>query len=167
MTRYLLKFDRKRNWDVIPLEWLGAGEVRSDPITDLRTRDGKLSVWEIEEDNSNLELVLLALACTRTNFELIDFGLFDGGVLDKVGIPIERSKASTPVPRANGYHRDVVRLTVSRIAALVNALFFVIDKDRRLEGDVKRLIVDSWADYVDQDSVDERLRKHVDGELGG
>ena len=165
MTSYLLKFTRGRSWDVLHLDWLQEGEVQSDPITDLRTKEGKLSVWEIDADRTNLELVLLALACSRQNFDPLDFGLFDVGALGELGIGVEDKKGDSPVPRANKYHRDLTSLTISRLAGLIYAIFPVIDKDRKLPGQVRKLVLDAWTSDVDQDSIDHRLKQRIEEAL--
>lgn len=166
MTSYLVKFSRKRNWDILQFDWLVRGEVQSDPITDLRTKDGKLSVWEIDEDRSNLELVLLALACTRWDLDEIDFGLFNGEVAQELGIAIEHGRANTPVRRANPYHRNLTELTVSRLANFVYAAFPHIEKERRLPGEVTKLILEAWSGEVKQDEVDARLREKIEQAIG-
>ncbi len=165
MSQYLIKFSRKRAWDIIPYEWLESGEVQCDPITDLRTRDGKLSIWEIDDKLSNLDLVLSALACTRERFDEVDYGMFDPSIVEDLGINVELSQGNTPVPKANKYHRDLAKLTVSGLAQLVNNIFSNIEKDRRLEAEIRKLILEVWDQDVDHKRIHKKLGELVEQEL--
>lgn len=166
MASLLLKFGKKRNWDRLRLDWLRAGEVHADPLTDLRVSYGTLSAWWIDEAQSNLEIVLLALAASRNNLDKIDFGLFDVGIPLALGIPIEEDPADTPVARANGFHRNLLQLTTGKLAELVDALFTSIDRHRRLEGQVRALIMQQWGGNVELEKVRASLRREVEVALG-
>lgn len=52
---------RKINQDA----WFMGQELDSDSISDLQTQNHEFSVWEIPDDRSNLDDVVLALALTR------------------------------------------------------------------------------------------------------
>jgi len=165
VSRYFIKFTRKRAWDILTQDWLKEGDVQCDPITDLRSNDGKLSIWEIMDDSSNLDFVILALACSRNKFEEVDYGLFDPSIVEGLGIPIEKSLGKTPVSKANIYHRDLVKLTVTMLARLVNQMFFNIDKDRRLDVEVKKLVLEAWERDVDPSKTTKEFKQLVEQEL--
>ena len=165
MSYYLIKFDKKRHWDELNLPWLAPGEVHCDPITDLKPEEGVLSIWEIEQDLSNLDLVLMAIACTRNHVDLIDYGLFDSAILSNLEIEIVPNLGNTPVPDANKFHRDLVKLTVSKLAHFVNIIFFSIRKDRKLYEQIRQLIIAEWGKKVDVSKVDKNLRKSIEHDL--
>ena len=61
-----LRIIRKAKWyknEQVP--WLPEGELQADTLTDLSTKSNELSVWHIEDDRSNLEQVVTALAAGR------------------------------------------------------------------------------------------------------
>ena len=64
MSHFLIMI-KKRNWDRIPLPWLAENDLPADPIGDLKTSNNSLSLWHIEEDESNLERVVLGLIVNR------------------------------------------------------------------------------------------------------
>jgi len=76
MPLYLLMIN-KRKWDRLNVPWLKPNQIQADPLGDLRINEGALSVWHIEDDESNLDLVIAALVATRQNFDKFEYGLFD------------------------------------------------------------------------------------------
>jgi hypothetical protein len=54
----------------------------------LRVNEGTLSVWHIEDDRSNLDVVIAALAATRQNVDKFEYGLFDQEIADRLGIKV-------------------------------------------------------------------------------
>ena len=62
--------------------WLEAGELQADPLGDLQTMGNALSVWRIENDESNLRNIILALVRSCDHPQNIDYILFNQCVLD-------------------------------------------------------------------------------------
>lgn len=151
---YLLRI-KKRKWDRLDLSWLQTDEVHSDPITDLDTEEGVLSVWEIDDDGSNLSLVIAALASNRDKLAKFEYGLFDEQYPKKLNINVEVTEGGTSVQEANRYHRDLTKLTIQKLALLVGDVFTSIEKFRLDKDEVQDEIVES----VKQNRIDiNRLR---------
>jgi hypothetical protein len=56
----LLRTVSNAKW--VPPDWMDAGEVPADALSDLKVMDNALSVWQVEADRTNLEMVITALA---------------------------------------------------------------------------------------------------------
>ena len=86
---FILRTIRKSKWykhERVP--WLVEGELQADALGDLRTSDNELSVWLVEDDESNLEQVVTALAVTRQRISNVDYALFDLQFLSELNIKI-------------------------------------------------------------------------------
>ena len=116
--------------------WLQPSEVPADVYRDFRVYAGSLSVWHIEDDKSNLYPVITALASSRHHVETFDYGLFDQALVSLVGIRIDSSAGTTPMPSANGWHRDLMDLTLDRLTELIKPMFDTMDTARLSEDEI-------------------------------
>lgn len=161
MPLFLLKIT-KRKWDKLPFGWLKANEVQGDPLGDLRIQDGTLSVWHIEDNHSNLKLIITALASNRDRFDKFDYGLFDQTLLDEIDIKIKETPGKTPIESVNLFHRDLTQLTINKTATLVNAIFDSLQKKRVLGEEIESLI----RDGVKKSLIDLRkVKKSMKGRI--
>jgi hypothetical protein len=142
MPQYLLRI-KKRKWDKLNLPWLEPNQIQADPLGDLNISEGTLSVWHIEDDKSNLDLVIAALAVNRQNFDKFEYGLFDQKIVDSIKLKIQIVPGDTPIDNVNSWHRDLVELTVDKASSLVKAIFDNFDKQRLLVDDVKTKIINA------------------------
>lgn len=165
MGQYLLKFGKKRNWDDLGLAWLPRGAIQADPATDLRISSGKLSVWWIEEDRSNIDLVILALASSRQHLEKIEFGLFEDTIPGQIGIKVAEEVGVSPVPSVNHYHRNFIEMTTDQLTTLVNSIFFNISKSRKLKPEITKLLTSEWGNKIDVGNVKPDLRSEIENEI--
>lgn len=121
----LLRVIRKNRWecpDPYP-EWASEGELLADPLGDLFTKENRLSLWHIEDDESNLERIVVGIAGTRDSVSNLDMLLFDVQVLSEVGFKIEHSIGGSIAEEANrNWHRDVVDLTARKIVRLAELM---------------------------------------------
>lgn len=140
----LLRKIRKSKWyknDSVP--WLGEEEIQADALGDLVTSSNTLSVWLVEDDKSNLEQVIAALASSCDNLSNLDYALLNVDLLLNVGIKIESKEGLTPYSRANQWHRDLVELTTSKLFKLAEDMFIHSDRKRVAEKTVLNLIRDA------------------------
>ena len=79
MSKLLRKVDSKPHWepDGEFSEYIGAGKAPADALRDLATTDNALSVWQIDDNETNLDRVLAAIASTRQFLLKIDFLICD------------------------------------------------------------------------------------------
>ena len=145
IPKYLLMI-KKRKWDALSDPWLGSGEVPGDPLGDLRITRGKLSLWYIEKDGSNLDLIVAALAANRERFDKFEYALFEQNIVYKIDLAVEETIGATPLNDANKWHRDLVHLTVDKAAHLVTSIFSTLEKKRVPKNDVRRRVVDAYRE---------------------
>lgn len=144
--------------------WLAAGELQAAALFDLRFSNNKLSAWKIEDGGANLNRVITALAVNKgkTGIDNVDYVLLEQGLVDKLGIEIEKSRGATPDKVANDeWHYDFIQLTVSKIVALATCIKG-LKIERMREPRVKELIRYGLKhNYFDLDLVDEKLRVRI------
>lgn len=165
MSLFLKKVDRRARWLIPepPLEWLKEGEAPADPLADIRAKEGKLSLWEIEEDRSNLPEVVVALAANRQHLDAFDYVLFSSKILRDLKISCVSTSGTTSHARANTYHRDAIEITVSKGAELARAIWLSAEEKERVPPyEVKNLIGESLAKGdLEAEQLSESLRKKL------
>jgi hypothetical protein len=83
-----------------------------------------MSVWRIEDDRSNLDRVLTALAANRQDVDHVEYILCDDSIVSDLGIKIVKTEGNTPDTHANRtWHYDLVELSGARLVALANGMF--------------------------------------------
>ncbi len=91
----VLRKIKKAKWykhEAIP--WLKEGELQADALADLKTTDNNLSFWIVEDDRSNLDRIITALAANCQYVTNIDFVLLKQSVFDKLKIRYKKEKAN-------------------------------------------------------------------------
>lgn len=140
----LLRAIRRNRWYTSDtVSWLPKGEIQADPLGDLATGNNTLSVWQVEDDKSNLEQVIAALAASRDTVSNLDYAIFDVDLLSSIGIKIEVNEGATPYEMANRWHRDLVELTATKLVRLAEAILVHSHRERVPEKKVLRLIKDA------------------------
>jgi hypothetical protein len=137
----LLRKIRKSKWyknDSVP--WLEEGEIQADALGDLVTSGNTLSIWVVEDDKSNLEQVIVALASSCDNIANFDYALINIDCLLSIGIKIETKEGLTPYSKANKWHRDLIELTTSQLFKLAEVMAIHSTRERVSEKTVLNLI---------------------------
>jgi hypothetical protein len=142
---------------------LQKGEIQADPLGDLATGNNTLSVWQIEDDNSNLNQVIAALASNRDSISNLDYAMFDINLLTSTEIKIQTNRGGTPYETANTWHRDLIELTATKLVRLAETMLVHSHRERILQKDVLNLIKDA----VQNGQIDKtKLRPGVISKLG-
>jgi len=136
----LLRAIRKSRWNRTNCPWLALGEIQSDLLSDFETKNNTLSVWLIQDDQSNLNEVVLALAINRDTISNFDYTIFDIDLMEILNIKLEVNEGNTPYNRANSWHRDLVELTINKIIKLAESLLEDAEKVRISEKKIANLI---------------------------
>ena len=135
MTLILRKI-HKRLWEIDTQPgWLGSGEVQADVFTsrDLWTEDNKLSVWEIENDKSNLDQVVAAMASNCDDIANFDYVLFDEKLISKLRITIDSAEGDSLDPYANKtWHRHLIELSGIKLLKLARAMLHKRNETKRI-----------------------------------
>jgi hypothetical protein len=131
VPRLLLKI-RKSRWEKTSLPaFLPKGDIPADCLTDLNIETNTLSVWYVEDDESNLNRVLTALAATRDSVSNFDYLLFNYTVVAALGLKISKTDGKTPDNVANRlWHRDLTELSGRSVLAFALAVFYNSDVKR-------------------------------------
>lgn len=138
---FFLRTIRKAKWyKNEAVSWLAEGELQADALADLATKGNELSVWHVEDDRSNLEQVVTALAAGRDNIANLDYALFDQQILSAINIKIKETKGGSPDEKVNAWHRDLVELSATKLIGLAKAIQTEAAKERILPKDIIRLI---------------------------
>jgi hypothetical protein len=142
----LLRIVTRPKW-IAPDSWK-PGDVPADALTDLRTHNNGLSVWNVDTDRSNLDSVIVAVASNRERLDKLDYALFDEAVLSPLGIRCIKSDGDSPHQSANvTMHRDLTELTAQKLASLAAAMM-PLQRVRVPQNQVKRMILSAVQSNV-------------------
>lgn len=68
--RLFLRTVRQRRWAMQPdVDWLEDGELMGDALSDIQTKSGSLSVYEVANE-ADRQRIAVALAATRNEFQI-------------------------------------------------------------------------------------------------
>ena len=109
-------------------------------MRDLIPSEGSLSVFLINDDESNLQRVIAAQAARRDRTEKFDYILMDYKELDALGIQWEKTPANTPDDQVNASHIDLLCMNVSKIVDLAYAFRTNSSPVRVGETEIKELL---------------------------
>ena len=158
----LLRSIRKARWSQPP-EWCDEGDLGADALNDLATKDHALSVWQIEQDESNLERVIAALAAMRDNLSNFDLVLFPEEIVAASGIATNRSEGKSADEEANArWHCDLRMISASKLASLARSIKARGTVRRIPERQVGTLISAGVQDgRIDSESVSPGIRESL------
>ncbi len=157
----LLRTVRQLRWDkqVISngLTWLEPRQFAADPLADLYTQAGALSLWEVPAPN-DLDRVLAALAATRQSLVNIDYLLFDSDVLLPLAVPLQHTSGGTPDDGVNTFHWDLEHISAHKMPEIARLMLETGSTGRRLAKEVKAILQASIeAKQIDVTRVSQSL----------
>ena len=156
MTIICRKLSQKRHWDGEP--WLGPQETQADAVKCLMTSQNRLSIFVLDKPDDQTERVVAALAVTRDALAHLDLAIAPEEVLVQCDIRRDSVPGQTPDPKVNGWHEDLVELTVAKIARLASAI--------KSEGEIRRYNLKKVgtaiqqsldADYIGAEDINGKL----------
>lgn len=143
--------------------FLENGDIPADCLSDLRTKENKLSVWYIDDDSSNLPRVLTALAANCDDLSNIDYLLFDHQIVAELGLEVSKTSGGTPDKEANSaWHRDLEDLSGRKVLNFATAIFYGSTLGRKPEN-----VVSEWLkagidnNYLDRSKLKPKLAARV------
>ena len=159
----LLRKLRKPRWTLDKdLPWLAEGDIPADPLSDLATSENKLSVFLVEDDRSNLDQVVTAVAATRGHLAVFDYALFDQQLLPQLNIKIESTDGGTLDQVVNSWHRDLVELSALKLVELAKAILANAEKNRVLEKKIGQLMAQAVSlGRIDGDQLTPETRSKI------
>lgn len=154
---------KTRKWDRLDLSWLRPGEVQADPLSDLAVKNGVLSIWHIEPDQSNLKSIIVAMAINRDTLQEFSYGLFDQGIINDLHLRIESNPGTTPIDFVNNWHRDIVDLTTDKAARFVRTIFYRMERPAVL---LVEDLVEMIREMIDKEQLEySTLKKSIKKEF--
>jgi hypothetical protein len=148
----------KRRWDVE--SWVPPGDIPAGPFGDLApSPTSALSIWLIDQDLSNLDRIVAALAAGRNHLDKFDYVLVDERAVLQLQVEIEARAEKCPDEEASAqWHRNMIRLTGSQLNALVRLIYSSGLKRRILEPDVEAIIRSALQrGHLDRSRVNKEL----------
>jgi len=133
---FLLRKVRKNRWDSVFPAWLTPGDFQADPLGDLSTSGNTLSVYRVNNDKSNLNRIILALAAGCDNFANIDYIFFEESIIKEIGIKTDATLGTTADSEVNNLHIDLVELSASKLVKLCQMILENGTTGRILKDDI-------------------------------
>ena len=167
MSLLLRKVSNKNRWEGLGEDdWIPPGEMQADLLGDLNTSDNELSLWRIENDRSNVDRIIAAIAARRGKLDRVDFLLFDTEVLESLGIECRPHRGDSADPGINDlWHVDACELTASGLLSLAKEVKDRSEKSRILRQKVRELIQRSVsAGYIPREHITEKVLSEIDHE---
>lgn len=142
MPFYLRTVNKNRWYRQSPPSWLPQNEIPAQSLADVAPKpEENLSLWRIEDNSSNLNRVVAAIASNRRNLDKLDYALFPIAIIDQLGLTVAQSPGKTPDNVANStWHWEIIELTASKAALLAKELYLSAEITRMLPMDVLPLI---------------------------
>ncbi len=104
-------------------KWLAKGEIPADPVTDLETKENKLSVWNIGDDLNLISRTAAALTIRRQNIRHpFEYVLFDSEIINKTKIELEHSPGNTCDKELNDIHVNLKRLSAQKLVRFTDKI---------------------------------------------
>ena len=143
-------------------EGLKDNDAQADAFASLKTSGNLLSVWIIDDDRSNLNRVIAALAAGRDFLDKLDYALIDEAAIDDIGIHFNHADGNTPDEGANQrWHQDLAGLTGQRLVALA-AKMHGSNMARVPKRGVRDLILESIdSGFFAKESLKDKLRENL------
>ena len=161
---FVLRKIRKSKWyksEAVP--WLLEGHLQADALVDLATKGNRLSIYLVNEDYSNLEQLVAALATSNTDYiSDFEYAIFDLIFLDDIGIKLEEIEGETPDRIVNSWHRDLVELSASKIMALATVIQTKAERKRFHSNRVLELVENSViSQQIDMTKLKPKLLERI------
>ena len=142
----LLRKIRKSKWyNDGRLSWLPKGSLEADALADLKTTGNILSLWQIEDDRSNLNQVVAAIAANSGDVSNVDCAIFDEKLMSEISIKVEQTRGESCYEEAVHWHRDLIELSAENVMDLAKTILERAEIKRFSEKYVLGLISEAVA----------------------
>jgi hypothetical protein len=160
-----IKYNRwYRDDDTEAPDWLAVGELLGDPLGDLATHEGRLSVFLIESDKSNVDRVAAAMALTRDKLAHYDYILVDIDALVDAGFVLDYKPGTTPDSEVNEWHIDISQLSDRKVLHLLHIVWDIREYERLYLKDLEKLVVAGAAkgQYTKKRIASEKIKSRIE-----
>ncbi|SRR6266550_3482395 len=140
---YLLRKIRRVRWDpelVKEVPGLSPDEYPSDCLADLNTAQCSLSLWQINDDQSNLDDVVAALGSNCDRIANLDYAIIDREKVEPIS-DLKKTIGQSPHITANdNWHWDLIGLSTDRLKGLAEVMYSQAKRIRITQKDVGNLV---------------------------
>jgi len=165
MAKLLRRIQHKPNWDPQGefSTYLPPGQAPADSLDDIATDANRLSIWQIDDEGTNLDRVLAAMASPRENLQKLDYLIFDIQDVQVLEIPVEASPGNTLDQEANkSWHFHLTHLSAAALASLANRMLARGPARRQNERQLIALLDKSVANgWIDQSRLSPSIRSKL------
>jgi hypothetical protein len=163
----LIRKIKKRRWDRPDIP-AGTTEppVPAEPVGDFSTIENEISVWQIEEDKTNLARVITALSGANTTaVSHLDYAIFDSQIVSDLSLEIKVTTGDSPDDEVNSkWHRDIVVGTADNLCKLVQGVYKKCGKERVPATDIRANLKGALqAGQIASGRLTEKLKQELEG----
>ena len=97
--------------------WLHEDELLADVFNEIRTKDGKLSIYTVDANKTNLTRIIVALASGRESFQDYEYVVVPKREIEE-NFETDNITGETADDGVNKWHLDLVQLTPSKLTRL-------------------------------------------------
>lgn len=154
MAKYLRKV-RSSRWN--------RSALPARALVDLSTSDDRLSFYRVEDDKSNLDSIIVALAANCDHISNFGYILIPESELQKIGVNLQKTTGQTPFKEVNDkYHYDAVALSADNVLDIASIMKSGGELDEVEESDALDLLTDALGqDLIPFDEVEDSLAKGI------
>ncbi len=155
----------KSLWDKSDdLPWLPEGELVADVFKALGTSNGDLSTYAVDDDKSNVHRVVAAFACTRDNFQRVDYVLIPFDAVDGA-FGLKKTPGATADAGVNDWHYDIIELTSQKLLNLAYLIQSFKQTMKRMPKKTVKIAVNVGIKRgnIDRNRVNRKLIDKIDG----
>lgn len=160
---YLIRKINKAKWFQVDI--INNDDVSADAVTNcLKTSENTLSVWFIP-DISQIDSAVLALISNQEHLETIDVVKLEKNKIEELKLEIAETPGKTPIITYVGMHRNLEKLTFSKLGFLKNYIVECIRKGeimRYTRGQLKKIIGEAIEQgLMKKEDLNEMLREKI------
>ena len=143
----------------------GGSDIYPDCLGDLATKESAISLWLVEDDQSNLDEIVCALAACREAVDSLDLLLLPSSIPTSIGT-VSVSVENSPYPEAyNNWHRNLGDLSGQRLIQLARYIVSGDQHPKRIKKDrVGEILLSRFqAGKLKVDLLNKKLRGQLEG----
>ncbi len=149
---YLLRKVRKNRWiKPTTFDWLLDDDIQADVLSDLGTKSNELSVYIVDDEKSNFQRIIAALAAGAQKPANIDYAIFKMELIELAGISSTQSLGTLPDEGVNKWHLDLCQLSAKKVLKLAKLILDNAEIDRVL----KKRVMGYVASHMEQGTLDQ------------
>jgi hypothetical protein len=127
---YLLRQIKYNRWLTDNEEvWVERGTAPADIAPDFAAEKNRLSLWIVDEQQTNLNRIILALVGNRSSLQHFEYVLFEDLVLEQYRIDRKQTPVDILDPEVASMHIDINVEDIDGLAQLAKAIWLSPTKD--------------------------------------